>query len=111
MVLESLHPPWFPLQVPRVSELGREDGPSSAQGCRSLPAVQGFASPQEPTQLPWGLSRAAGTGKGVWPFQCSGTDRTRRTWHEIPSQQSKYPSNGEGIHPGLEGRREMTWPP
>lgn len=59
MVLQSLHPPWFPLQVPGTSrELGREDEPSSAQGCRSLPVVQGFtvlstpSSPQQPPQLP-----------------------------------------------------------
>lgn len=38
MVLESLHPSWFPLQVSGASiELDREDEPSSAQGCRSLP--------------------------------------------------------------------------
>lgn len=37
MVLESLHPPRFLLQVLGASrELDREDEPSSAQGCRSL---------------------------------------------------------------------------
>lgn len=45
MVLQSLHPPWFPLQVPGTSrELGREDEPKLCPGLQEPPCRAGVYS-------------------------------------------------------------------